>query len=207
MDQLTDKPVTPDEMYDKAVAEAKADKKPYKHKAVKAKPPAITTLEEDEASLTLPRTTYSPRRKRIAFKESLTQEWQNTINMHIMMGHTLRSISDMEGMPSEGTMEWWIMNHPVFKATYARACQYRAERFEDEILDLAAAAANSANPYEIRGIELKIDTLKWILARLHRKKYGDKVTIDVTPVDLSAMDEEATLTFMKLLDQMGKPKA
>lgn len=206
MDQLTDKPVTPDEMYDKAVAEAKAHKRTYKPKAIKTKPPAMDLIE-DTTSIEIPRTTYSPRRKRIAFKESLTQEWQNTINMHIMMGHTLRSISDMPNMPSEGTMEWWIMNHPVFKATYARACQYRAERFEDEILDLAAAAANSANPYEIKGIELKIETLKWILARLHRKKYGDRMAVELAPVDLSAMDEEATLTFMKLLDQMGKPKA
>lgn len=205
MDQLTEKPISVDEIYDKAVAEAKAGKRPYAHKAVKAKPPAVI-LDETPTSIELPRTAYSPRRKRVAFKESLTQEWQDTINLHIMMGHTLHSISDMPGMPSEGTMEWWIINNPLFKATYARACQYRADRFEDEIIDLASAAANSDNPFEIRGLQLKIDTLKWIMGRSLRKKWGDHVTVDVTPVDLSGMDKEASETFLKLLNQMSQTR-
>lgn len=204
-DQLTEKPITVDEIYDKAVAEAKSSR-PYKHKARKASPPAVI-MDETPTTLELPRTAYSPRRKRVAFKESLTQEWQDTINLHIMMGHTLRSISDMDGMPSEGTMEWWIINHPLFKATYARACQYRADRFEDEIIDLASAAANSDNPFEIRGLQLKIDTLKWIMGRSLRKKWGDHITVDVTPVDLSGMDREASETFAKLLEQMSVGRA
>lgn len=202
MDQLTDKPVSVDEMYDKAVGEAKtAPKKPYK---IRKKKPQPDTSGE---TFIMPITEYTASRKRIAFKAIFDQDIGDKIVTFVMLGYTIRNIALMEDMPSEGTIQWWLINNPRFKSLYARACVYRADQFEEEIISLSDQASRSQDPYEIRGLEVKIKTLQWIMGRSLRKKWGDHVTVDVTPVDLSAMDEETTLTFMKLLDQMGKPKA
>ena len=202
MDQLTEKPITPDQMYDKAVAEAKAAKKKYPQRGRARKKHPQPDLQETETTVTLPITPYSPPRKRIAFKANLTEEMANKITMYVMMGETLKTIELLEGMPSEGTMQWWLINNIRFRSLYARACVYRADNFEEQIIDLSNEAAKPENYLAVRGYEVKIKTLQWVMARLNRKRWGDHVTVDITPVDLTAMDREASETFMKLLEQM-----
>jgi len=60
---------------------------------------------------------------------------------------------------------------------YARACEERADKIADEILEIADNGSNKDNTIVQRD-RLRIDSRKWLLAKLHPKKYGDR--IDVT---------------------------
>ena len=58
---------------------------------------------------------------------------------------------------------------------YARATQMRAELIEQETIDIADSKSKDVNRDRLR-----VDTRKWLLAKLHPKKYGDKQDIDIT---------------------------
>lgn len=82
----------------------------------------------------------------------------------------------------------WLDSEQFNAKRYARACQKRAEMIFEEMIDIADK--QDADIYidkdgnkkidhnVIHRNKLQIDTRKWMLAKLHPKKYGDK--IDVT---------------------------
>ena len=77
-----------------------------------------------------------------------------------------------------------------FTESYARACEIRAEKLTDEILQIADEANADiigvdektgkpiVNGEAINRSRLKVDARKWLAGKLAPKKYGDK--IDVT---------------------------
>ena len=62
---------------------------------------------------------------------------------------------------------------------YARACEQRAEVLADEMDDIANAKDNDDN-IKVQRDRLRIDTRKWALAKMHPKKYGDRVEHEVS---------------------------
>lgn len=72
---------------------------------------------------------------------------------------------------------------------YARACEERAEKMFDDILEIADESnADLAvcdgklivDGEAIQRSKLKIEARKWMLAKMQPKKYGDKIDIDHT---------------------------
>jgi hypothetical protein len=59
---------------------------------------------------------------------------------------------------------------------YARACDDRADLIAEEILTIADEGSKKDNA-EVQRDRLRIDSRKWLLSKLHPKKYGDKVDI------------------------------
>lgn len=57
---------------------------------------------------------------------------------------------------------------------YARACEDRADLMADEILSIADNTDNRDNVIVQRD-RLRVDSRKWLLAKLQPKKYGDKI--------------------------------
>jgi hypothetical protein len=53
---------------------------------------------------------------------------------------------------------------------YARACDDRADLMADELLDIADEKTGDVNRDRLR-----VDSRKWLLAKLRPKKYGDKI--------------------------------
>jgi hypothetical protein len=68
---------------------------------------------------------------------------------------------------------------------YARACEMRAEQMANELLEIADTFDNDVhldkdgneiiNHNVINRDRLRVDSRKWLLAKLHPKKYGDKI--------------------------------
>ena len=58
---------------------------------------------------------------------------------------------------------------------YTRARERQAEALEEDILD--ASDSPDEDPNRSR---LKVDARKWIMARTHPRRYGDKVTQEIT---------------------------
>lgn len=100
-------------------------------------------------------------------------------------GESLNGICRDEKMPGLTTVYRWIAADDAFRELYARAREDQADTLADEILDIAdedptttviektgQVAFDSA---AIAHQKLRIDTRKWIAAKLKPKKYSDKV--------------------------------
>lgn len=99
-------------------------------------------------------------------------------------------------MPSMQTVFSWLRSKPEFLEQYARAKDEAADALVDEMLDIADEATNDwmevhdkDNPgYRLNGeainrSRLRVDTRKWIAAKLKPKKYGERVQAELTGVD------------------------
>ena len=88
---------------------------------------------------------------------------------------------------------------------YAHACDLRADKIFDDLIDISDEAG--ADKYiDDNGVErtdneaiqrskLRIETRKWVLAKLAPKKYGDKLEVDA-----NIKGEIKTVTVFKLPD-------
>lgn len=124
------------------------------------------------------------------------RELADTICKRIAEGESLRAVCRDEGMPAASTFLLWLKDDPALTEQYAKAMEMRADAIFDEVFDIADNGANDwieandpENPgYRLNGehiqrSRLRVDTRKWALARMNAKKYGDKVSAEVTGKD------------------------
>ena len=62
---------------------------------------------------------------------------------------------------------------PEFSAKYARARDVQAERFADELVDIA----DESDSEDVSKAKLRIETRKWVISKILPKKYGDKLDL------------------------------
>jgi hypothetical protein len=67
-----------------------------------------------------------------------------------------------------------LLNDDEKSKRYARACEMRAEVIASETIDIS----DSVKGTDVNRDRLRVDTRKWLLAKLHPKKYGDKLDIE-----------------------------
>jgi hypothetical protein len=81
--------------------------------------------------------------------------------------------------PSPSTILSWMTKgmqpnaeslYQEFRAAYDRARVAQADALFEEMLDRSARAT----PQDAHAIRVRIDTLKWALAKLHPSRYGDR---------------------------------
>lgn len=104
-------------------------------------------------------------------------------------GESVRAIARDETMPAMSTVFLWLAKHQEFSEQYARACEIRAFVFAEEIVAISDDGSNDTyvddNGNErtdqdvIARSKLRVDTRKWLMARMSPKKYGDKITQEV----------------------------
>jgi hypothetical protein len=109
----------------------------------------------------------------------------------IMGGESLRNICKDDDMPVQQTVFTWLSKteHAEFLERYASARGIQADVMADEILDIADDGTNdyvtkerqSGDEYtaldseHVQRSKLRVDTRKWLMAKLNSPKYGDKV--------------------------------
>lgn len=121
--------------------------------------------------------------------EIFTQELADRICLQISTSSkSLRTICKEVNISVQTVLNW--LNNPEkkdFLAQYARAKEEQADFLAEEMIEIADDAANDTIITEKGEIEnkewtnrskLRVETRKWISAKLKPKKYGDK--IDVT---------------------------
>ena len=119
-------------------------------------------------------------------------------------GKSLRQIA-RDGGPKASTFLLWVGQNKTLAEQYARAIEIRSEMMAEEILEIADDATNdfmlaqtglAFNHEHVQRSKLRVDSRKWILAKLQPKKYGDKIVQEhtgpngkpLTPMTMS--DEE-----------------
>lgn len=107
----------------------------------------------------------------------------------LSQGESLRSICADEGMPDKSTVMRWLGLHKEFQDQYARAREAQADYWAEEIIEISDDDAQDAivdpesgnariNSEFVARSRLRVDTRKWLMARMAPKKYGDKLDID-----------------------------
>jgi hypothetical protein len=136
-----------------------------------------------------PRKRAAPARPRKMGRPSAyTAAIADRICRELADGRSLRSICLDEKMPTKHSVFRWLQ-HPDrddFRTQYARARELQADSFVDDIVDIADDASNDtieteagerANAEWISRSKVRIDTRKWVAARMAPKKYGDKLEL------------------------------
>lgn len=107
-----------------------------------------------------------------AAKESIGQ-----ICEHVLSGESLLSFCKAKGFPYVTVLDW-IGADPARTENYARAREARAEMVFESLDEVSEQAVTAETAVEVAGLRLKADNIKWKLARMAPKKYGDKVDVN-----------------------------
>lgn len=106
---------------------------------------------------------------------------------------SLRSVCRDDDMPALATVFRWLERHESFREQYARACEARADADAEEIRDIADDGTNDwmektgkegehlgwiLNGEAVQRSRLRVDTRKWLMAKMKPKKYGERVALD-----------------------------
>ena len=122
-----------------------------------------------------------------------TQSLQDRICAKLACGKSVRTICKSADMPGMETIFRWLRENPDFREQYARAKAEAADALVEEMLDIADDGTNdwmeihdkdgACVGYKINGehvqrSRLRLDTRKWIAAKLKPKKYGDQLDLN-----------------------------
>ena len=114
-----------------------------------------------------------------------TKELADTICERLAMGESMRTIAKDEAMPALSSMFKWLRENKEFSQQYARAKQESADAMAEDILDIADNGSNdymeredgttTYNGDSVQRSRLRVDTRKWLMAKMKPKRYGDKI--------------------------------
>ena len=116
-----------------------------------------------------------------------TPELGKYICARIAEGESLRAICREDEMPVISTVLKWCFDFPEFSEQYTKAREIQADVIFEQLFEIAdemplmdtynEKTGYSETKIDNAGINrnrLRVDTRKWILARMNSKKYGDK---------------------------------
>jgi hypothetical protein len=117
-------------------------------------------------------------------------------------GESLTDICARPDRPDRDVVSRWLATNADFQAAYARSLEVLADRYAEEILALADGTGDGAGePGKRDGadtvarLKLRIDTRKWLMAKLAPNKYGDRLataakTNAATPLNIHDLPKE-----------------
>lgn len=107
-----------------------------------------------------------------------TSELGDEICRRIASPMSLSKVCQAADMPGMSAVFAWLRKYPEFTEQYQRAIEERTEAQAEEILDISDDS--SIDPKRAR---LMVDTRKWLMSKMKPKKYGEKVTTELTGAD------------------------
>jgi hypothetical protein len=120
----------------------------------------------------------------MAYSQQQINETFDEILREIEQGNSLISILRRKEFPSTATFYQWLEADEDKAKRYVRACEIRADVIFEDIIDIADHSDEDHTPFTganvVQRDRLKIDARKWIVAKLHPKKYSDRVYQDIT---------------------------
>lgn len=112
-------------------------------------------------------------------------------------GQSMKRVSMDEKMPALSTLFLWLANHKEFSELYAQAKAESADAMAEEILDISDDGTNDwiekelidkktgevydtievFNHEHVQRSKLRVDTRKFLMAKMKPKKYGEKLDL------------------------------
>jgi hypothetical protein len=142
------------------------------------------------------------RRKPTGRPSSYTFEVSEQICEQMAGGKGLRAICSQEGMPDRHTVLKWLNERPEFVTRYAQARECLMDWYAEEILRIAFDDSGDliidgdrvmSGHHVVQRARLKVDTVKWIMAKLHPGRYGDKPALEANsgPIQITWLQSDA----------------
>lgn len=129
-----------------------------------------------------------------------SDELIDSICERIMMGESLNRICKDKAMPSYRTVCYWLRDKPDFLQKYTCARVVQMHLLADSILEIADDGSQDTvlndngraekNTEWISRTRLKLDTRKWLLAKLLPKLYGDRLDVTTAGEKLNKIEIE-----------------
>jgi hypothetical protein len=128
----------------------------------------------------------------LARPSEFSQQIADQICERLADGESLRGICAGDEMPNKSTVFRWLAARKEFSDQYARAREEQAETLADEIVEIADDDPGVISRGEGDRVEvsvdsaavahqrLRIDARKWVASKLKPKKYGDKVSQEIS---------------------------
>ena len=128
------------------------------------------------------------------------------ICVQLSLGRSLRAVLKDDGMPSRDTVFRWIRANEAFLRDYNQAREDQADTLADEILDIADEEVATINDQGFERVDsaavqrqrLRVDARKWVASKLKPKKYGEKVSTEISGPDGGPVVVRATQADAKL---------
>lgn len=112
-------------------------------------------------------------------------------------GESLRKICEPDDMPAPSTVCGWALVNEQFSEQYARARDIQSEVLVEECRDLADAAAIEPTSEKVQAAKLQIDQRKWQAGKQSAKKFGDKVTQELTGANGAPLSFVCTVNLVR----------
>jgi hypothetical protein len=151
-----------------------------------------------------------PANSKIGRPSSYSKAVGTTICERLSQGESLRRICADKEMPGKSTVMRWLADVPEFRDQYARARELQADYWAEEIIEIADDGTNdyvekenrdgsthqAVDSEHINRSRLRVDTRKWLMARLAPKKYGDRVTAEHSGLDGTPIRHHVDIAFI-----------
>ena len=141
-------------------------------------------------------------RKRIEYTPALADQ----ILDFIIDGKTLVEIEKTVFMPSRSTILKWRKQHEEFGERYAEAMDMRADADADEVDDIARRVLRGE--IDLNTGRAVIDALKWATSHRAPRRYGTKVSAELSGKDGAAIqitnEPEAVETARRISFLLGR---
>ncbi len=149
-----------------------------------------------------------------------TREAADQVCALLANGESLRDICRDEDMPPESTVRGWAVDDlDGFAARYARARDIGLDCENDAMLEVAR---NGANDYKLisRGegetelvpdhehiarSRLIVDTMKWRLSKMAPKRYGDRITQEISGPNGGAIPTRIVVELVRAPSSLDSP--
>ena len=141
-----------------------------------------------------------------------TQDMADYICEQLALGSSLRTVCGAEGMPAMSTIFRWMRTNEEFCNQYARAKQESADAMAEDILDISDNGENDwmekrygnqddstwvVNGEALQRSRLRVDTRKWLMAKMKPKKYADNLKLSGDTENPLAV----AITGMRIIEQ------
>ena len=139
-------------------------------------------------------------KKKVGRPSTYNKELAEKICARVAKGEWLHKMEHTQGLPCEDTLYEWLRRHSEFSEMYARAREDRTDRLVQEAVEISdnmendtlfiesddksgASAKEVCNHEWIARSRLRVDTRKWLAAKLAPKKYGEQQKVELTGKD------------------------
>lgn len=138
-----------------------------------------------------------------------TQAISDEICERLADGESLRRICMDEHMPSKATVFRWLVTFPAFQDLYTRAREEQAETHADDITDISDEPPpldqfGKVDAGAVAAARLRIETRKWVAAKLKPRKYGERIQQEVHHTGLTEILAAIDGSALKVKSDVGE---
>ena len=126
-----------------------------------------------------------------------TQELADEICLRLADGQSLREICKAEDMPSRRTVHRWLFKDKAFCHQYTQARESQADRIIEDLLHIA----DTTTPEMVNVAKLRLDARKFYITKVAPKRFGDKVTQEITGANGGAIEINSKNDLRSMTDE------